>query len=485
MFLVLYEETLGNQICGVQIPFPGRFLEGMSDRIKMNSISKFFKVDFLQGPIVRSLIIFAIPLFISSIFQQMYNMVDTIIVGNYLGDQALAAMGACASISDLMVGFCLGVGSGMSVVAARSFGSGNMKLLKKSVAMTMILGALITAVISFFGGFALRPLLELLNTPAEIIDESYSYVSTIVAGALVMLAYNLSAGMLRAIGNSFMPLIFLIVSSLLNIVLDIVLISRFHMGVQGAAVATVISQGVSAVLCIGYILKNAPMLVPEREHFQFDKGLCSELLGQGISMGVMGSIVSCGTVILQSGINGFGTLIIAGHTAARKLHSLCMMFIATTSMACSTFVSQNKGAGNRERIIKAMNYMIVYDIVAAGLMWIVLLVAAKPLVQFITGSTEPVVLNNASMYLCVAGPFYAVLGVLLQTRSALQGIGEKLLPIISSVIEMVGKIVFTIVFIPRFGYMAVIFCEPIIWCAMTAQLLFCYYRNPFIRGEKQ
>ena len=318
----------------------------------------------------------------------------------------------------------------------------------------------------------------------EIIDQSYSYVATIVACTIVMLAYNVSAGLLRAVGNSIMPLVFLIISSILNVGMDILFISKFGMGVQGAAVATVISQGVSALLCILYIWKKAPMLVPSREHFSFDKGLCEELLGQGLSMGLMGSIVSCGTVILQSGINGFGTLIIAGHTAARKLHSVCMMFIGTMSMACSTFVSQNKGAGNRERIIRAMRYMFVYDFVAAGIITVLLFFFARPMVHMITGSTEAVVLDNASMYLYVAGPFYAILGVLLQTRSALQGIGEKLLPIISSVIEMVGKVIFTIVFIPRFQYMAIIFCEPIIWCCMAAQLLFCYYRNPFIRGEK-
>ena len=450
----------------------------------MNRISKYFNVDFLQGPIIRSLIIFAIPLFISSIFQQMYNMVDTMIVGNYLGDEALAAMGACASISDLMVGFCLGVGNGMAVVTARSYGAGNMKLLKKSVAMTIVLSAVVTMVISVCGSLVLRPLLELLNTPVEIIDQSYSYVATIVACTIVMLAYNVSAGLLRAVGNSIMPLVFLIISSILNVGMDILFISKFGMGVQGAAVATVISQGVSALLCILYIWKKAPMLVPSREHFSFDKRLCEELLGQGLSMGLMGSIVSCGTVILQSGINGFGTLIIAGHTAARKLHSVCMMFIGTMSMACSTFVSQNKGAGNRERIIRAMRYMFVYDFVAAGIITVLLFFFARPMVHMITGSTEAVVLDNASMYLYVAGPFYAILGVLLQTRSALQGIGEKLLPIISSVIEMVGKVIFTIVFIPRFQYMAIIFCEPIIWCCMAAQLLFCYYRNPFIRGEE-
>lgn len=450
----------------------------------MNRIAKLFKVDFLQGPIVQSLIVFAIPILISSIFQQMYNMVDTMIVGNILGDEALAAMGACASISDLLVGFALGVGNGMAVVAARSYGAGKRDLLKKSVAMTMCLGVFVTVVISVFGGMILRPLMELLNTPAEIIDESYSYVSVIVSCAVVMLAYNLSAGMLRAIGNSLMPLVFLIIASLLNVGLDLVFISNLGMGVRGAAIATVISQGVSAVLCILYIWKKAPILVPERRHFAFDQHLCMELLGQGLSMGLMGSIVSCGTVILQSGINGFGTLIIAGHTAARKLHSVCTMLISTMSMALSTFVSQNRGANQRDRIVRAVRYMYVYDVAVAGLITVVLLLFSRQLVHLITGSNEPVVLDNAELYLKIVGPFYAVLGVLLQIRSTLQGIGEKMLPIISSVIELVGKIIFVMVFIPKFQYMAVIFCEPIIWCAMALQLVYCYYRNPFIRGEE-
>lgn len=451
----------------------------------MNKIMKRMNVDFLHGPIVKSLILFAIPILISSIFQQMYNMVDTMIVGHLLGDQALAAMGACTSISDLLVGFAVGVGNGMSVVSARSFGAGKTDLLKKSVAMTICLGTIVTVLISAGGSIILRPLLEILNTPAEIVEQSYSYVSVIVSCAMVMMAYNLSAGLLRSIGNSVIPLVFLILSSVLNVVLDIVFIATFQMGVRGAAYATIISQGVSAVLCIHYIWKKAPSLVPERRHFVYDNKLCTELLGQGISMGLMGSIVSCGTLILQSGINGFGTLIIAGHTAARKVHGICCMVVGTMSMALSTFVSQNYGAGQRERIVRAVRYMYIYNILAAVLITVGLLVFARPLVQFITGSNEPEVLDNAHMYLIIVGPFYGILGILLQLRSALLGIGEKVVPIISSVIELAGKIVFVMVFIPRFQYMAVIFCEPVVWCLMTAQLMFSYYRNPFIRGEAE
>lgn len=444
----------------------------------------FFKVDFLHGPIIKSIIIFAIPLLISSIFQQLYNMVDTMIIGHYLGDASLAAMGACSSIYALIVGFALGIGNGMSIVNARSYGAGNLDKLKRSVGSAICIAFCIAMTVTVLGRFILRPLLEILNTPADIIDEAYTYVSTIVSFATVTLAYNLCSGMLRAIGNSFMPLVFLIISSVLNVFLDMLFIVQFSMGVRGAAIATVMSQGVSAILCAAYIIKKTPILVPKREHFRYDKELWKELLAQGISNGLMGSIVSVGTVILQYGINGSGSLIIVAHMAARKIYSLFCLAINVTSMAVSTFVSQNKGAGNRERIVKVMKYAYVYDVIAAGIITIALWAFGEQMIIFLTGTDNPVVLENGVLYLRLIGPFLAILGMLLQTRSALQGIGEKLLPIMSSVIEMVGKILFSIFIIPKMGYFAVIICEPVIWCVMIVELLLSFWRNPFIRGEQ-
>ncbi|MBQ7795302.1 MAG: MATE family efflux transporter [Lachnospiraceae bacterium] len=444
----------------------------------------FFKVDFLHGPIIKSVIIFAIPLLISSIFQQLYNMVDTMIIGHYLGDDSLAAMGACSSIYSLLVGFALGIGSGMSIVNARSFGAGDLDKLKRSVASSICIGLCVALTATLLGRFALRPLLEILNTPENIIDEAYAYVSTIVSGVIVTLSYNLCSGMLRAIGNSFMPLVFLIISSILNVCLDLLFIVQFSMGVRGAAIATVMSQGVSAVLCATYIIRKTPILVPKKEHFKFDAELWKELLAQGISMALMGSIVSIGTVILQYGINGFGSLIIVAHMAARKIYSLFCLLINTTSMAVSTFVSQNKGAGNRERIVKVMKYAYIYDVIVAGLITVALWAFGEQLIIWLTGTDNPVVLENGVLYLRIIGPFLAILGMLLQTRSALQGIGEKFLPIMSSVIEMVGKILFSIFIIPKFGYFAVIICEPVIWCVMVVELLASFWRNGFIRGKK-
>lgn len=441
-------------------------------------------VDLLNGPILQSLLIFAVPLFISNIFQQLYNTVDTMIVGNYLGDTSLAAIGSCSAIYDLFVGFALGIGNGLAIVTARSYGSGNQELLKKSVACSMIIGIISSLVITAIGIIFLYPLLEILNTPELIINEAYSYIFYITLFVLVMFAYNLCAGLMRAIGNSVMPLIFLIVSSCFNVILDILFITQFHMGVKGAAIATVIAQGISVVLCIIYMFRKTKILIPERKHFHYDKDLYKEMLGQGLSMGFMSSIVSCGSVILQYGINSLDTLIIASHTVARKIYMFFNMPFTSMALAISTYVSQNHGANQSKRIRDGIFIAYIYDVIVALIITVTLIFGAKPLVQFISGSTETVVISNATTYLLVVGPFYAVLGILMQSRNALQGLGKKMLPLVSSVIELIGKIIFVIVFIPQFQYLAVIFCEPVIWVVMTLYLVYCLFKDPVMLAGK-
>lgn len=447
----------------------------------MKSKSMNSNVDLINGPIFKSLILFALPLFVSNIFQQLYNTVDTMIVGNYLGDVSLAAIGSCTSIYDLLVGFALGIGNGLAIVTARSYGSKDERLLKKSVASSIIIGIVVSISLTIIGLIFLKPLLHLLNTPLNIIDEAYSYIFFIVLFIIVMFAYNLCAGLMRAIGNSVMPLVFLIVSSILNIILDILFITQFNMGIKGAAIATVMSQGVSVILCIIYIYTKATLLLPSKEDFKIDKDLYKELLGQGFSMGLMSSIVSAGSVILQYGINNLGYLTIAGHTAARKIYMFFNMPFTSMALAISTFVSQNKGANQRDRIKKALRYAYIYDVIGAFIVTVVIILFGSTLVKFISGSNQEVVLHNGTLYLTIVGPFYAILGILIQTRYALQGIGQKLLPLVSSVIEFFGKIIFVIFFIPRFQYLAVIFCEPVIWCVMTLQLLYSFYNNPYIK----
>ena len=292
-----------------------------------------------EARIVKALLTFALPIFFSNLFQQFYNTMDTMIVGHFLGEKSLAAIGASAAIYELLEGFALGVGNGLSIVCARAYGSQNQKLLKRSVAASLLIGAGLTIIIMLLATFLMKPLLLLLNTPNNIVNEAYLYIMIISLFVGVMFAYNLCAELLRAIGNSFIPLVFLIVSSLLNVGLDILFIAWFKMGIEGAAIATVIAEGISCLLCLIYIYHKTKILVSQKKHFKYDGALFKELMGQGFSMGLMMSIVSTGTVILQSAINNFGYLIIAGHTTVRKLSSFCTMPTSSLTMALATFVS--------------------------------------------------------------------------------------------------------------------------------------------------
>ena len=437
-------------------------------------------VDLMNGPIFKSLLIFMLPILVSCLFQQLYNTVDTMIVGNVLGDTALAAIGACGAIYELLVGFGIGIGNGLAIVAARAYGAGDEDQLKQTVAGSIVIGIIASAVITLAGAAGLHPLLELLDTPAEILEDAYGYIIIIDFGVIVMFAYNLCAGLLRAIGNSFMPLVFLILSSVLNVILDLWFIAALGMGVAGAGVATVISQGVSVALCILYVFRSARLLLPEKKHFHVESRLYWELFSQSISMGLMSSIVSAGSVVLQYGINGLGTLVIAGLTAARKRFAFTDMPLTAMASACSTYVSQNYGANHPDRVRRGMRDIYLYGVVVAVTAILLMSVGSEWMVKLVSGSSEPVVLENGVRYLVWNAPFYAVLGMLLSTRYALQSMGEKVLPLLSSVIEFLGKIVFVLLFIPRFEYNAVILCEPVIWGFMTIELLIAYRHNSFV-----
>ncbi len=444
-----------------------------------------FQLDMINGPIFRNLIAFAIPILISNVFQQLYNTMDTAIVGNTLGTNSLAAIGSVNSVFDLLTGFCIGIGNGMAIVTGRCFGANDENRLKQSVAGCIIIGFFSCIFFTILASLSVRPLLHLINVPEELIDESYSYIIVIILGLVVMFAYNTLASVLRAIGNSIAPLIFLIFSSVLNVILDIVLITQAHMGVAGAAVATVIAQGVSAVLCVLYILKKTPLLIPQRQHFKIDAAMYKDLLGQGYSMAIMGAIVNAGSVILQSGINGLGSDLIAAHTAARKLYMFFFMPILSLGIAMATFIAQNAGAKRADRIIAGMRTSYLTNVGLAAVISVFLLLFADVLISLLAGTDDPNIVHNGGLYLKVVGPNYAVLGVLMNTRYALQGIGKKILPLISSVIEFVMKILFVVAFIPLYGFMAVIFCEPVIWVVMTLQLLISFWGSDYIRAARR
>jgi len=440
------------------------------------------KTDLLTGNITKSLLIFAVPMLLSNIFQQLYNTADMVIVGHFLGETSLAAVGACSVIFELLIGFAIGIGRGFGIVVARNFGAGNQDIFKRSVAGSVAVGIMVTLFISVTASLFMMPLLKLINVPEYIIDTAYSYISILTAFSVVTFTYNLCAGLLHAIGNSTMPFLFLVISSVLNIVFDIIFITKFNMGVRGAAVATVAAQSISTALCLVYIFKKCKILIPNRKHFRYDNALYKELVAQGLSMGFMISFVYLGSVVLQRAINGLGYLVIAGHIAARKINSFCMMPMNTIAVAVSTIVSQNKGANQLSRIRKVVRYGNYITVIWGVFISIVLMFSSRVLIRLLSGSDESVIIENGSRYLMINSPFYIVLGMLFNFRLSLQGIGKKIVPIISSIIEFIGKILFAFLLVPVLGYFGVIICEPIIWCLMFLQLLYSFYTNPYIKG---
>ena len=442
-------------------------------------------VDLVHSPILPALLSFAFPILLSNLFQQLYNTADILIVGRFLGGPALAAVGATTAIFDLIIGFTLGVGNGMGVVIARFYGARDFKRIKEAVAATWILGAILSSLVMLLGFLGLYPLLQLLGTPKEILPQSYQYISMIVSCVGVSFAYNLFAGLLRAIGNSLAALGFLLFSALVNIILDLLFITYLHMGVQSAGLATILSQGLSAILCFFYIRKKSPILLPERKHFKWNQDLYLDLLGQGLAMGLMNSIVSIGSVILQSSVNSLGTIIISAQTAARRIMSFALLPLASISSSITTFTSQNYGAKRSDRIVKGLSIgsrlAIFWSLLVSGLLF---LFSAR-FVSFIASSSDAYLIQNGSAYLKISSIFYPVLSLLLIYRNCLQGLGQKLLPLISSFIELFGKIAFVILIIPQTSYLGIILCEPIVWILMTLQLIYSLYNHPIIQEGRR
>lgn len=445
---------------------------------------KIKTLDLTQGNITKLLLAFALPIFFASVFQQLYNTVDTMIVGNFLGDEALAALGASAAIYELLVGFTIGVGSGFSIVVAKHYGAKNEKQLKQSVAASILLSIALSVIVMILSLFILFPFLEMLNTPTDIIEQAHTYIFIICISAGITMAYNLTAGLLRAIGDSMTPLIVLLITSLLNIGLDLLFVSTFQMGIAGAAYATIISQAIAAIICIIYIIKKCPMLNINRQDFQYSSSLYSDMISQGASMGFMLSIVSLGTLVLQGSINAFGTLTIAAHTTARKLLSLMNMPLGTLATAVATFASQNKGAKRMDRVREGVKKAMMLSCIWCTIILICNYLFAPFLVELLSGSTQNKVIDTAVLYLHINIPFLFVLGPLLILRSALQGIGKKIIPLVSSIIELFGKVAFVMIFIPILGYLGVCFSEPVIWILMTLQLVYAFYTDQEIRIAK-
>lgn len=430
--------------------------------------------DMTKGSPMKAIVQFAVPLLIGTLFQQAYNIVDTMIAGYNLGDDAIAAIGATSALYSVLIYFANGMNNGFGVVMSQLFGAGDIPSLKKAVSATIILNTVTTAILTVTVLPFLQLLLHWMDTPQEIFAMAYQYIFVILAGMTATIAYNMCAGFMRAMGNSKTPLYFLIVSCAINIILDILFIMRLQLGIVGAALATVAAQIISAVFCAIYIVKKYRNYMPARTDWRLPGELVREMLATGFSMGLMSSVLAIGSIILQKGINHLGKDIITAHTASRRIFEFLMMPLQAIANACSTFVGQNFGAKQFKRIRHAMGRVLWLELV-----WSILSVAAAfscgtLLIRMLTGTDNKEIILNAVYNLKICTIFFFPLGILFVLRGAMQAMGYKIAPVLSGSIELAGKVLSCIFVIPVMEYTGVVLTEPVIWAVCAAFLSLVY-----------
>ncbi|MCI6719730.1 MAG: MATE family efflux transporter [Clostridiales bacterium] len=439
--------------------------------------------DLTKGSPLPLILGFAVPVLIGNLFQLFYNLADTRIVGSFLGDQALAAVGATSSLNSLMIGMMNGLSNGFAMIPARNFGANDREQVRRSIGAIFVLSLLTTAVLTVLTVGFLPQILSMLNTPSDLIGQAAAYFRIILLGMTVTLLYNVSASVLRAIGDSVTPLLFLILAAVLNVGLDLLCVGVLRLGVQGAALATVAAQTVSVVCCLLYARKKYPMFWPKREDFRVSVNLAGQLYGAGVSMALMLSLVNFGSVFLQGVINTFGVNIIVAHTAARRLTELFMLPMAVLGVTLATYCSQNYGAKRPDRIRQGLwqGLLLAW---AGWLLAVVLSFTIVPtLVRMVTGTDNQEVIQTATRYLRINTIFYFVTDVISLVRNSLQGVGDRWTPLVSSSIELFGKLGIVIFLTPSLGYFGVMISEPIVWFLMVIPLIWQVLRHPAFRKD--
>lgn len=442
-------------------------------------------IDLTTGNPIKQMIKFALPVCLGNIFQLFYSLADTRIVGSTLGESSLASVGATTSISTLLIGFLSGMTNGFSIVVAQQFGEKNEKKIKKTVAASLFLGLVISIIISVISISFLDEILKILNISEELYQNSTLYIKVILLGITATMFYNAFAGILRAIGDTFAPLMFLIIACGLNIFLDLFFILKLGLGVSGAGLATVISQGFSVLLCIIYMWKKYPIFRVEKKDFFIKLELLKRLFYSGFSMAMMMSLVFFGTLALQTAINTFGTNIIVAHTASRKLTEFFMLPFSVFGITMATYCGQNKGANEPERIKKGI-WEALFITWGWSVIVIILSYTIAPfLIYMVTGTTNREIILTSQKYLRINTIFYFVPATISILRNAMQGIGDHFTPIFSSGLELIGKISVVIFLVPSLEYFGIIISEPIVWVVMVIPLIIKIIKNPIFKNERK
>ncbi len=430
--------------------------------------------ELTKGKPWKIILMFAIPIMCGSIFQQLYNFADSKIVSTYIDTNAFAAVGATSVVSNTIIGFINGLTQGFAIPVAKSYGAKDYKKMRKyiggAIILTFFAGILLTIISLIF----IDNLLRGLDTPEDLMIYALAYVKIILAGIIFTAVYNLSANILRSVGDSKTPLYCLIAAVIFNIGLDILFVKFLSMGIKGAAYATIISQAIAGGLCVVYIFVKFKTIIPKGDDWRAEKGQYPELATTGLSMGLMGCIVNIGTIVLQNAINRLGTAYVAAHTAARKLFDMLTIFLYSVGVAMTTYVSQNMGAGKFSRVRQGIRQAIYITTIETTLLIFVCYTFGEGILRWITSTDDEIIISAAVMYMKICILFFYVLGPLFVLRCSLQGMGRKIMPLFSSGMEMVVKIISANLIVPVFAYKGVAFTEPISWVFMTIMLTVAY-----------
>lgn len=430
--------------------------------------------DLTAGKPLRKIILFTIPIFIGNVFQQLYSMVDAIIVGQTINNDALAGVGATGAISFLIIGFVQGLTAGFAVKTSQLFGAKDEEGVRRSIASSILLGAGLTVVLTAVSVVTTMPLLKLMQTPDDIIGYSYDYIVTIYWGLIATVFYNLGSSVLRAIGDSRTPLVFLVVAAVLNVGLDFLFIVAFKMGVAGAGWATVLSQGVSAIGCFAFLFARFKRFRIRGKHFANPLMFYWQHMAIGLPMALQFSITSIGMMVQQTALNKLGSVAVTAYTAASKIDNLATQSLYALGSTVATYCGQNYGAGQFSNIRKGVRYSMAIGVVCAlvGLAFVTL--GAEPMTKLFSSDVTDEIMDMSKQYLLWQGGFYIFLAIIFVYRDALQGIGRSALTMVGGMLEVAGRVVASLVFAKHFGFAGICASNPTAWVFVDIFLVIAY-----------
>lgn len=445
--------------------------------------------DMTVGSPTKGILKFALPLIFGYILQQMYQIIDAAIVGRWIGVGALAAVGASSSIMFLIMGFCNGSTAGFAIPVAQAFGAKDYRKMRCYVANAVRIGVVLAVVITLLSCMFCTRILHVVNTPQEIFADAYTFLFLQFLAIPFTVFYNLLAGFIRALGNSKEPFYFLIMSSVLNILLDFFLILGVGMGVEGAGLATLFSQAFATLCCWIYIRKSMRVIIPQGDERAYDNKRISILLNNGVPMGLQFSITAIGSIMLQSANNHLGTVYVAAFTASMRIKYLFTCVFENIGVAMATYCGQNIGARNMKRVGEgvrsAIKIMLVYFVFTI----VIIYPFADDMMKLFVESGEQAVITNAAMFMRIANYFYPALGLLTILRYSIQGLGYSNLSMLSGVMEMIARCGVSLWLVPAFKFLGVCYGDPVAWCMadlflIPAFILLYRHLNRKILAEK-